>query len=181
MLRYIFLSIHPEFLRAAPSPKLLQTCSNGTFSPVSRSSAFPVTFENYQSSLCSGKPALICPEPSSLSSHTLSDSLPSRPSPPVGHRFCTLNSTPALKEMTQPARLWLPRCVLRILIIVHCYGAHAAPSLNCLVTEAKKKEGVHGGAPSFVEESWRKLLPLLCCVIGVLLHLESRRTLTAVI
>lgn len=40
MLRYICLSILPEFLRNTPSPKILQTCSNGTFSPVSGSSAF---------------------------------------------------------------------------------------------------------------------------------------------
>lgn len=39
MLRYICLSILPEFLRNTP-PKILQTCSNGTFSPVSGSSAF---------------------------------------------------------------------------------------------------------------------------------------------
>lgn len=44
-----------------------------------------------------------------------------------------------------------------------------------------KTEGVRLGPWSLLEEIWRRLLPLLCCVLGVLLHLYYRGMFTAVI
>lgn len=123
----------------ALSSKILQTCSIRIFGSISGSSALlPPLWKSPLFLFFSGKLGFIYPEASRLS-----DILPSQPSPTAGCRFPsrTLNSNMALQEIAQLPRLRVPRCVMRIPIITRCYAAHATPSLNCPVTNAKQDRG----------------------------------------